>query len=48
MSDRKFIQCQDLEGNFQTSSFKVLTSKFGDGYEQNVSVGINNKAGVWQ
>ena len=48
MSNRKFTYCQNLEGNSQTNTFKVLTSKFGDGYEQNISVGINNKSGVWQ
>ncbi|WP_436897707.1 phage tail protein [Acinetobacter gyllenbergii] len=48
MSNRKFNYCQDLEGNSQTNSFKTLSSKFGDGYEQNVSVGINNKSGQWQ
>ena len=48
MSNRKFTYRQNLEGNSQTNTFKVLTSKFGDGYEQNISVGINNKSGVWQ
>ncbi|WP_151838109.1 MULTISPECIES: phage tail protein [unclassified Acinetobacter] len=48
MSNRKFSYCQDRAGNSQTNSFKTLSSKFGDGYEQNVSVGINNKSGQWQ
>ncbi|TVT78616.1 phage tail protein [Acinetobacter colistiniresistens] len=48
MSSRKFTWCQDLESNSQTNTFRTLTSKFGDGYEQNVSVGINNKSGQWQ
>lgn len=48
MANRKFLHCQDLKGNSQTSTFKVLSSKFGDGYEQNVSVGINNKSSTWQ
>lgn len=48
MSNRKFTYSQNLNGNSQTNTFKVLTSKFGDGYEQNSSVGINNKSGVWQ
>lgn len=48
MSDRKFTHCQDMEGNSQTSSFNVLSSKFGDGYEQNISVGINNRSSTWQ
>ena len=48
MSNRKFIHCQDLDGNSQTASFNTLSSKFGDGYEQNISVGINNRSGVWQ
>ena len=48
MSNRKFTYCQDQEGNSQTNTFNTLSSKFGDGYEQNVSVGINNKSGTWQ
>lgn len=48
MSNRKFTWCQDLESNSQTNTFNTLSSKFGDGYEQNVSVGINNKSGTWQ
>lgn len=47
MSNRKFTYRQNLEGNSQTSKFNVLSSKFGDGYEQNVSVGINNKSSTW-
>lgn len=47
MSNLKFTWCQDLEGNNQTESFNVLSSKFGDGYEQNISVGINNRSGQW-
>ena len=47
MSNLKFTWCQDLEGNNQTESFNVLSSKFGDGYEQNISVGINNRTGQW-
>lgn len=34
---------QDLSGNSQSTKFNVLTSNFGDGYEQNISVGINNR-----
>ena len=48
MSNLKLTICQDLQGNSQASSFNVLTSRFGDGYEQNVSVGINNRSGTWQ
>ena len=47
MSNLKFAWCQDLESNSQSSSFNVLSSKFGDGYEQNISVGINNRKGQW-
>ena len=47
MSNLKFTWCQDLEGNNQTESFNVLSSKFGDGYEQNISVGINSRSGQW-
>ena len=47
MSDRLFTYETDLEGNSATNQFSVLTSKFGDGYEQNTSVGINNKKGQW-
>ena len=48
MSNRKFTWCTDLDGNSNTQNFNVLTSKFGDGYEQNISVGINNRSGTWQ
>ena len=48
MSNRKFTHRQDLEGNSQESAFNTLSSKFGDGYEQHVSVGINNRSGTWQ
>jgi len=48
MSNRKFTHCQDLNGNTQNTKFAVLGSKFGDGYEQSVSVGINNKSSTWQ
>ena len=48
MSNQKFTWCQDLEGNSQASSFNTLSSKFGDGYEQNISIGINNRSGTWQ
>ena len=47
MSDRLFTYETDLDGNSATNQFSVLTSKFGDGYEQNASVGINNKKGQW-
>lgn len=45
MSDEKFTYPCDLEGNSGTQKFNVLSTKFGDGYEQNVSVGINNRKG---
>lgn len=48
MSNRKFTWCQDLEGNSGSQSFNTLSSKFGDGYEQNTSIGINNRTGTWQ
>lgn len=47
MSNQKFTWQPDLEGNTQASSFKTLSSKFGDGYEQSISVGINNRSGTW-
>ena len=47
MSNLKFIHCNDLDGNSQTTNFKVLQSGFGDGYTQRTSVGINNKSGTW-
>ncbi|MBU3085755.1 phage tail protein [Acinetobacter seifertii] len=47
MSNRKFTWCQDLEGNSGSQSFNTLSSKFGDGYEQNIAVGINNRSGEW-
>lgn len=48
MSNQKFTWRQDLESNSQQTTFKTLSSKFGDGYEQHVSVGINNKSSTWQ
>ncbi|MFU8927580.1 phage tail protein [Acinetobacter puyangensis] len=48
MSNQKFEWCVDLSDYSGTQSFNVLSSKFGDGYEQNVSVGINNRSGTWQ
>lgn len=48
MSNRKLIHCPDLNGNSEETTFKTLSSKFGDGYEQNVSVGINNRSSTWQ
>ncbi|WP_121972688.1 phage tail protein [Acinetobacter stercoris] len=47
MSNEKFIWENSLDGNSTTQSFNVLSSKFGDGYEQHVSVGINNRKGQW-
>ena len=47
MSNQKFTWCNDLDGNSQTSSFKVLQSSFGDGYTQRTSVGINNRSSTW-
>ena len=47
MSDRIFNWDTSLEGNSGTNTFNVLSSQFGDGYEQNVSVGINNRKGSW-
>ena len=35
-------------GASKTVDINTKTVSFGDGYEQNVSVGINNKSGVWQ
>ena len=37
----------DLEGNRSTYKFAKQVVKFGDGYEQRVSHGINNKSGEW-
>lgn len=47
MSNEKFTFPCDLEGNSQTPSFNTLSSKFGDGYEQSISVGINDQKGEW-
>ncbi|MFW1892173.1 MULTISPECIES: phage tail protein [Acinetobacter] len=47
MSDLKFTFECDLESNNQTQRFNTLSTKFGDGYEQTTSVGINNKSGEW-
>ncbi|WP_353172474.1 phage tail protein [Acinetobacter rudis] len=43
MSNKKFTWDNDLEGNSFSQNFNVLSSKFGDGYEQHTSVGINNR-----
>ncbi|MFX7298686.1 phage tail protein, partial [Acinetobacter baumannii] len=42
MSTLKFTWTQDLDGNSQKNTFNVLNANFGDGYEQNVSVGLTN------
>ena len=47
MSNEKFTHPCDLDGNSGKQNFNILTSKFGDGYEQNISVGINNRKGEW-
>ena len=47
MSNDKFTYPSDLDGNSDTQRFTILNSKFGDGYEQNISVGINNRKGEW-
>ncbi|MCV2445593.1 phage tail protein [Acinetobacter bereziniae] len=47
MSNEKFTFPCDLDGNSSKQNFNTLTSKFGDGYEQNISVGINNRKGEW-
>lgn len=47
MSNELFDYPTDLNGNNQATEFKVLSSQFGDGYEQHVSVGINNKRRTW-
>ncbi|RSZ25748.1 hypothetical protein NDM229_006835 [Acinetobacter bereziniae] len=47
MSNEKFTFPCDLDGNSSKHNFNTLTSKFGDGYEQNISVGINNRKGEW-
>lgn len=47
MSNRVFSWHENLDGNSGTHRFSTLSSAFGDGYEQTVSVGINNKKGTW-
>ncbi|MGY5394565.1 phage tail protein [Acinetobacter sp. NigerLNRRAM0016] len=47
MSNLIFTWDNDLSGNSGTHQFNTLSSSFGDGYEQNVSVGINNRKGTW-
>lgn len=47
MSNLVFGWCTDLDGNSSTQKFNTLTSQFGDGYSQSVSVGINNRRGEW-
>ncbi|MDX8155673.1 phage tail protein [Acinetobacter pittii] len=48
MSTLKFTWTQDLDGNSQKNTFNVLNTNFGDGYEQTVSIGINNCSRQWQ
>jgi len=48
MSNQKFTWCNDLDGNSQTSSFKVLQSSFGDGDKQRACVGINIRSSTWE
>lgn len=47
MSNQIFVWAESLDGNSGTHTFSTLKSSFGDGYEQNVSVGINNRKGTW-
>lgn len=47
MSNEKFTFPCDLEGSSDTQNFNVLSSRFGDGYGQSISVGINNRKGEW-
>lgn len=47
MSNRVFTWCVDLESASASNEFNVLTAGFGDGYEQNTSVGINNRKQEW-
>lgn len=47
MSDRIFVWETSLDSNSGTSTFNVLSSQFGDGYAQDISVGINNRKGSW-
>lgn len=47
MSNEKFIWCVNLEGTSGNTSFNTLSSRFGDGYEQSVSVGINSRKNSW-
>ncbi len=37
----------DLDGNRSSYKFAKQVVKFGDGYEQRISIGINNKSGEW-
>lgn len=37
----------DLDGNRSSYTFNKQVVKFGDGYEQRISIGINNKRGEW-
>ncbi len=42
MSDLKFTFECHLEGNNQTQRYNTISTKIGDGYEQNNSIAINN------
>ena len=47
MSDQIFSWCVDLDSYSDSQKFTTISTKYGDGYEQNTSVGINNRAGEW-
>lgn len=47
MSDRLFLWDENLDGNSGSHQFNTLGSQFGDGYVQSISVGINNRKGIW-
>ena len=43
---RTFTWCVDA-GATEEIELKTNVTQFGDGYEQNISVGINNRKGQW-
>lgn len=45
---KKFNFPQNLNGNGQTVRFNTLSSDFGDGYSQSMTVGLNNRKSEYQ
>ena len=47
MSNLTFGWCVDLNGSSGGAKFSTVEAKYGDGYSQATSVGINNRTQEW-